>query len=91
MTVNSPFEGRLTNLKYRVNSNYAKHIAVSFHYASEITAKGQVEVKYVDSAKNVADLITKPLLRDVFQGKGNRTVFLTLHEGRGKGKCWKCW
>jgi hypothetical protein len=40
---------------------------VSFHFAREAIAKGQVIIRYIESAKNKADMLTKPLARPVFQ------------------------
>jgi hypothetical protein len=51
-----------------VFSKHTKHIAVSFHFAREAIALGQVDFKYIESARNVADMFTKPLTRQVFQG-----------------------
>jgi hypothetical protein len=50
VTLHCDIEGCLATLKNLVNSKYTKHIAVSFHSAREVIAKGRVEVKYVDSA-----------------------------------------
>jgi hypothetical protein len=60
-------QGCIANLKNPVNSKYTKHIAVQFHYAREEIKKGQVNIKYVESAKNVADILTKPLVLPVFR------------------------
>ena len=37
-------------------------------FAREAIAKGQVDIRYIASARNVADIFTKPLTREVFQG-----------------------
>ena len=60
-------QGCIANLKNPLYSKYTKHIAVSFHFAREAIAKGQVIIRYIESAKNKADMLTKPLARPVFQ------------------------
>ncbi len=59
-------QGCIANLKNPLYSKYTKHIAVSFHFAREAIGKGQVDIRYVESAKNVADILTKPLPQPVF-------------------------
>jgi len=60
-------QGCIANLKNPLYSKYTKHIAVCFHFAREAIAMGQVSLCYVESAKNKADMLTKPLARPVFQ------------------------
>jgi hypothetical protein len=61
-------QGCISHLKNPVFSKHTKHIAVSFHFAREAIALGQVDFKYIESPRNVADIFTKPLTRQVFQG-----------------------
>ena len=58
--------GCIQNLKNHVNSKYTKHIAVAFHHARSAVIQGQVDIRYVSTDKNVSDVLTKPLLPDVF-------------------------
>ena len=44
-----------------------KHLDVRLHYVREQVKKGTVNVKYVPSIENLADLMTKPLGRVIFQ------------------------
>ena len=60
-------QGCIANLKNPLYSKYTKHIAVCFHFAREAIAKGQVTLCYVESARNKADMLTKPLARPAFQ------------------------
>jgi len=60
-------QGCIANLKNPLYSKYTKHIAVCFHFAREAIAMGQVILCYVESAKNKADMLTKPLSRHLFQ------------------------
>jgi hypothetical protein len=64
-------QGCINHLRNPVYSKHTKHIAISCHFAREAIAKGQVDFKYIQSARNVADIFTKPLVRLVFQGHRN--------------------
>jgi hypothetical protein len=58
--------GCIANLRNPVYSKYTKHIAIAFHFAREAIAKGQVDILYVPSGQNQADLLTKPLVKPLF-------------------------
>lgn len=59
--------GCIQNLKNPVNSKYTKHVAVSFHHARSAVIQGQVDIKYISTQANVADLFTKPLVPLLFK------------------------
>lgn len=42
----------------------AKHIQIKYHYVRECAADGDINVKYIPSAENPADCLTKSLPRD---------------------------
>ena len=50
-----------------MNSKYTKHVAVAFHHARAAVIQGDVDVKYVPTQKNVADIFTKPLVPVLFK------------------------
>ena len=60
--------GCIQNLKNPMNSKYTKHVAVSFHHARTTVILGQVDIRYINTADNVADIFTKPLVPGVFKG-----------------------
>ena len=39
-----------------------KHVAVSYHMVREAIASGIVQLAYLPSAVNIADILTKPLV-----------------------------
>ena len=45
----------------------AKHIAIRFHFLRQHVENKEVVLKYVPSADNVADILTKPLPRAAFR------------------------
>ncbi len=59
--------GCIQNLKNPVNSKYTKHVAVSFHHARLAVVQGQVDIKYIATQANVADIFTKPLVPMLFK------------------------
>lgn len=59
--------GCVRNLRNLVNSKYTKHVAVAFHHARAAVIQGDVDVKYVPTQKNVADIFTKPLVPVLFK------------------------
>ncbi len=70
--------GCIQNLKNPVYSKYTKHIAVQFHFAREAIKMGQVDIKYVESANNRADMMTKPLVGPVFKNHVQTVGLLPL-------------
>ena len=45
------------------NHDKAKHIDVRYHFIRDEVEKGRIQLVYVESKKNLADLLTKPLRR----------------------------
>ena len=78
-------QGCVANLKNPLYSKYTKHIAVSFHYAREAIAKGQVDIRYVESARNMADILTKPLAKPVFHAHRKSIGLAICSWGYGQG------
>jgi len=49
------------------NSKRAKHIDIKLHYIKDIVASGKINLDYVRSEDNLADIFTKPLPRPLFE------------------------
>jgi len=47
-----------------VESTRTKHIALRYHFLRDKISEGLLDLKYVPTAENVADILTKPLPRD---------------------------
>lgn len=45
----------------------SKHIRVRFHFLRDLTKEGAVEMQYIGTKEQVADLMTKPLKLEAFQ------------------------
>lgn len=52
----------------------AKHIDISQHFVRHLYDEGKVELEYVPSEENVADILTKPLGRIVFERLRSRLM-----------------
>jgi hypothetical protein len=44
-----------------------KHIAVKYYYIRELLKDGVLDLQYVPTAHNTADIMTKPLGRQLFE------------------------
>jgi hypothetical protein len=63
---------RDASVTYRTpSSRFTKHVAVSFHHARGAVIQGEVEIKYVASQLNLADLFTKALVPVLFHQHRN--------------------
>jgi len=51
--------------KNPTNHKYTKHIATKYHFVREQVELRLIELEHVPSAQNVADILTKPLSRDL--------------------------
>ena len=49
-----------------VNHERSKHIDIRYHFIRQVVASGKVQLYYVDTKKNVSDLLTKATSRKVF-------------------------
>ncbi|KAG9512183.1 hypothetical protein KCU93_g10402, partial [Aureobasidium melanogenum] len=54
-----------------------KHINIKFHYLRELNSEGLIKTQYVNTKNNLADLFTKPLPRDTFEGLVRRLGLTT--------------
>jgi hypothetical protein len=43
------------------DSSSAKHIKVRHHFLRDHVEKGEIEMKFIDTEKQLADIFTKPL------------------------------
>ena len=44
-----------------------KHIDLRYHFTNMLISSGQIRVKYIESASNLADMLTKSLVGTVFE------------------------
>ncbi|KAL5708855.1 hypothetical protein ACHQM5_017835 [Ranunculus cassubicifolius] len=50
--------------KNPVHHNRTRHIAIKHHYIRDQVEKGKIEVKYISTEDQVADILTKALPTD---------------------------
>ncbi|KAL0455831.1 UNVERIFIED_CONTAM: Retrovirus-related Pol polyprotein from transposon RE2 [Sesamum latifolium] len=53
--------------KNPVQHNRTKHIDIKYHSLREATTRGEIELKYCSTEKQLADMFTKALLRNKFE------------------------
>ena len=47
----------------------SKHIEIKYHFIRDMVARGEVVMKHISTGSMVANLLTKPIARDVFQSR----------------------
>ena len=60
----------MATLTYAKDSKYhgrTKHIDIRYHYIRDIVAHNEVVLKHISTSLMIADPLTKPIRRDVFQ------------------------
>jgi len=53
--------------KHHAYHRRTKHIALRWHFIREKVEEGIVKLVYISTKAQIADLLTKPLTRDVFE------------------------
>ena len=53
--------------KNPVMHSCTKHIAIGYHFLKEQVAQQEVKLEYVPTSEQVADIFTKPLLKETFE------------------------
>ena len=53
--------GTMALTKNPLNQQRSKHIDVKYHFLRDVVSKGIVDMYYVPSCENVADVFTKPV------------------------------
>jgi len=66
-----------------------KHIDVRFHYIREVYSSGHIEIQYVTSSQQLADILTKALPRNKFENNRNALQIMTF-EGNHTLNWWEC-
>ena len=60
-------QATIANLKKHSSHGRNKHVDIKYHYVCAQIEQDHLEVKYMESEKNIADIFTKPLARPAFQ------------------------
>ena len=64
--------------KNPVMHSRTKHIAIRYHFLKERVAQGEVQLEFVPTTEQVADIFTKPLPKDIFEYLRNRLGVVVL-------------
>jgi hypothetical protein len=82
VTINCDNKAAIAQASVAGINNKSKHIDVRYHLVKALHEEGLFDIKYVESQKNVADILTKPLPKDshhagrqrlgVLPARGNR-------------------
>jgi len=59
--------GAVTLSKEASTNNHTKHIDIHFHFCCNHIESGTFSTEWLSSSKNTADILTKALLRPLFQ------------------------
>ena len=68
--------------KNPVMHSKTKHIAIKYHFVRELVQDKEIRLEYVNSKEQIADIFTKPLLKDAFlylRGKLGVTPLSEIH------------
>ena len=60
IVINGDNQGAIALVKNPIIHNRSKHIDIKYHFICEKYANGFIDIVYVSSEDNVADLFTKP-------------------------------
>jgi hypothetical protein len=60
-------QATISNLKNPSSRGRNKHLDLKYHYIANQIESSMIEIHYIESEHNIADLFTKPLQRNTFQ------------------------
>ena len=63
VVINVDNQGAIALAKNPVHHNRSKHIDIKYHFIRENVANNKIELQYVPSADNIADVMTKPVAK----------------------------
>ena len=67
MTVHEDNLSTIDVLSNAVNNGRTKHINVRHFWVRELVSKGVIKMRHIDTDKNIADFLTKPLVGEKFR------------------------
>ena len=66
MSINCDNQGAIALSKDNKFHVQTKHINICYHFICEVVEDGKIQVKYIPTDDNVADIFTKPLAKMKF-------------------------
>ena len=78
----------IEHAKNPTNHSRMKHIEIKWHYTRELVERKTIELYYINTHRNVSDMLTKSLSRDVFLGFRTKQMAETTerYDAQGKAK-----
>jgi hypothetical protein len=70
----------------KINGKRSKHIEVRYHYVREYVKRGDVDVKWIATDKQVADVFTKALSKEKFNGFAKQLVSTLIDDQKMERK-----
>ena len=55
-------------------SKRTKHIDIRYHFVRDLVRENKLKIKYIKSEKNISDVLTKNVHRNVFEGHQRNIV-----------------
>jgi hypothetical protein len=78
-TIFADNQSSIAYAKNRGSLGRAKHISLRAHFVKDELSKGKIQITYVKTSDNVADIFTKALPRLPFERHRNRLSVVALH------------
>jgi hypothetical protein len=60
--------------------NRSKHIDVRYHHVRDLVSSGEIELQYIPTTEQLADVLTKPLLKTLHQKMKNGLNMITAED-----------
>ena len=67
MSINCNNQGAIALLKDNKYHAWTKHIDICYHFICKAVKDGKIQVEYIPTDNNVADIFTKPLVKTKFR------------------------
>jgi len=86
ITVNVDNQSTIKLIRNPEYHKRSKHIDIRYHFVREKYASGDIDVQYVCSQDQLADILTKALSRDVFKNLRAKIGITNLNMETFKGR-----
>jgi hypothetical protein len=74
VVINSDSQAAIAHASSNVDNTRTKHIAIKYHYIREKVADGTIQLEFTPSERNMADILTKALNKNIFENNSHNFV-----------------